>query len=79
MIGRESRECRTTRIEWPGCAVRERRDLRHGDRGGRPGMMPAVQRFGDPRMLTNPFADNAPLEFIWTLFILILGISILFS
>lgn len=27
----------------------------------------------------NPFADNPPLEFIWTLFILILGISIFFS
>ena len=30
-------------------------------------------------MLTNPFADNPPLEFIWTLFLLIIGISLFFS
>lgn len=35
---------------------------------------------GDRRMFNlDPFAGNTPLEFIWALFILILGISILFS
>ena len=29
-------------------------------------------------MFGNPFADNPPLEFIWNLFMLILGISIWF-